>query len=129
MSSVSLNHSSVSHCHGVISEGKVDHSGNWSAPDIGDRSVESVRKWYLGSHVGVPKDEKGSLAFPVSKNFTEVSQAGCRAAESRAAQAGYEEIAKAAKGLFEACKTKESKAAAEDAFGKFEIIGNKIIID
>ncbi len=104
-SSVGVNGAGVSHARSLIKAGHLEDSTHWVAPSADsenaywDKHGESeYAKWFLGVDTSAAKGTKGRYKFPYG-DFTKANLKGLKAAKSRAAQAGYGNIEKAADSL------------------------------
>lgn len=103
-----LNSVAVSHAKGLIGAGRVEKSTNWDfnwskdGPKLKENG--GYAKWCLGKVANADPEKQGDWSFPISNDGKDVNKRGIAAAESRAAQQGYKEIAAAAKTLFDSIK-------------------------
>jgi len=108
---IELNEPALRHARALVREGNVIRGDRdaWSeaAPTADEENAFIEREgWteYSHWHLGIDKSEnaetKGRFSFPYG-DFRKVHRSGVIAAESRAAQNDYDEIAEAAKKLLE----------------------------
>ncbi|MBK8022183.1 MAG: hypothetical protein IPK19_12320 [Chloroflexi bacterium] len=105
-----LHKAGFEHARALIREGKVKTAEtDWSEkqPDtdkdnrfIENHGLEAWGQWHIGIRTDEDEDNKGHYAFPVG-DLTRVHRSGVIAAKQRAAQNGYDDIAKAADELLE----------------------------
>ena len=106
---ITLNTTAVGHARQLIEAGTVvrDERDDWSeaAPsaDVENRFIEKhgwgeYAKWHLGVDSEQSEQTKGRYSFPYG-DFTKVHRGGVISLESRAAQFGHDDIAKASKKL------------------------------
>ena len=106
-----LNHQALTKAKSLIEHGDVvkDERDDWSeaAPTAAEENAfiekhgfDEYAKWHLGVDESKPADTKGRYSFPYG-DFTKVRRGGVISAESRAAQNGHDDIAKASKTLLE----------------------------
>jgi hypothetical protein len=104
-----LNKKSLEHAKNLIRDGRVhrDERDDWSehAPSaeqenkfIDKHGFDEFASWHLGLDREASKGTKGSVTFPFG-DFTKVHRCAVISLESRAAQYGHDDIAKAAKDL------------------------------
>ncbi|WP_066041397.1 hypothetical protein [Herbiconiux solani] len=109
--SVKLNTTAVGQARELIEAGKVvrDERDDWSeaAPTseeenafIEKRGWGEYAKWHLGVDSEKSEETKGRYSFPYG-DFSKVRRGGIISLESRAAQFGHDDIAKASKKLLE----------------------------
>lgn len=117
--SVSLNSKGSSNASKLVTEGKIDKSGGWSAPSTASENayikangIVEFGRWYMGVHSENPPDVKGHYGYPFSSNFSTVSRAGLIAIEQRATAQGATDIAAKAKSLIDKIDKKKSKTKA-----------------
>lgn len=108
---ITLNRAGYEHAEQLIRRGRVsrDELDDWSeaAPDADrentylDRNgFEAYAEWFLGVREDESEETKGRYAFPYG-DFTRVHRSALIAAEIRAAQNDYDEVAKAARRLLD----------------------------
>jgi hypothetical protein len=108
---VKLNSKSFDHAKRLIKDGKyvLDDRDDWSEhqPSAADENrfiekhgFDEYSLWYLGADDQEDPDTKAHYKFPYG-DFTKVHRCGLLAAETRAAQRGYDDIEKAAHQLHE----------------------------
>ena len=106
-----LNKKSLEHARKLIDEGHVsrDERDDWSehAPSaeqenkfIEKHGFDEFASWHLGLDREAAEGTKGSVTFPFG-DFKKVHRCAVISLESRAAQHGHDDIAKAAKELLE----------------------------
>ncbi|MDQ0822705.1 hypothetical protein QFZ79_000444 [Arthrobacter sp. V4I6] len=106
-----LNKKSLEHAKKLIKEGHVhrDERDDWSehAPSteqenkfIDKHGFDEFTRWHLGLDREASEGTKGSVSFPFG-DFTKIHRCAVISLESRAAQYGHDDIAKAAKDLLE----------------------------
>jgi hypothetical protein len=103
---VKLNRTAYEHAQSLVRDGKVvlDERDDWSehrpSADeenafIEDHGYREYSKWHLGVDDEMKPDTKGHYKFPYG-DFEKVHRCGVLAAEVRASQNDYDDIAKAA---------------------------------
>jgi hypothetical protein len=108
---ITLNRKGYEHAKELIEQGRVtrDELDDWSeAAPTADREntyldrngYDDYAEWFLGIRDDESEDTKGRYAFPYG-DFTRVHRSGLIAAEVRAAQNDYDEVAKAARRLLD----------------------------
>jgi hypothetical protein len=108
---VKLNREALEHARSLVKAGKVsrDERDAWSehAPTADEENTfiekngwGEYAKWHLGIDREESEETKGRYKFPYG-DFTKAHRCGIISAESRAAQNGYDDIAKATKQLLE----------------------------
>jgi hypothetical protein len=106
-----LNKKSLEHAKKLIKEGHVhrDERDDWSehAPSaeqenkfIENHGFKEFASWHLGLDGDASEGTKGSVSFPFG-DFKMIHRCAVISLESRAAQHGHDDIAKAAKELLE----------------------------
>ena len=109
--SVKLNTTAVGQARELIEAGKVvrDERDDWSevAPTSEEENAfiekhgwGEYAKWHLGVDSEKSEETKGRYSFPYG-DFSKVRRGGIISLESRAAQFGHDDIAKASKKLLE----------------------------
>ena len=106
-----LNRKALEHARDLVKKGKVERDvrDDWSehAPSTDDENAyidkhgfAEFSKWHLGIDREQSEGTKGSVSFPFG-DFKKVHRCAVISLESRAAQHGHDDIAKAAKDLLE----------------------------
>ncbi|MDX6648566.1 MAG: hypothetical protein QOJ97_517 [Solirubrobacteraceae bacterium] len=103
---VKLSQASYDHAKRLVGEGRVvlDERDDWSEHQpsaqqeneyLEEHGIREYARWYLGVDDEQTEGSKGRHKYPYG-DFRDVHRCGVLAAESRAAQQGHDDIAKAA---------------------------------
>jgi hypothetical protein len=110
---------SSAHAASLIAAGRITDSASWTAPSstaedacIKSDGMAGFGRWHLGTDAGMGPEMKGRYSFPFTSDFKTVNYAGLRACITRAAQAGYSDIEKRARELYDAAGKKLGKRDA-----------------
>ncbi|MEO8261008.1 MAG: hypothetical protein ABI566_00450 [Pseudolysinimonas sp.] len=106
---VKLNKQAVTHARSLIKAGKVvrDEPGDWRGAQLAAKdetawlkkhSWDDFASWNFGVDPKASPETKGRYSFPMG-DYTKVHRSAVIAIESRAAQNGHRDIAKASKRL------------------------------
>lgn len=109
--SIKVNNAALDHARELIRNARIarDTRDDWSehAPDanqenayIDKHGYAEYGKWHLGVDSGKSNGTKGRYSFPFG-DFRRLHRCAILAIESRAAQYGHDDIAKAAKSLLD----------------------------
>lgn len=109
--SVKLNKQAVKHARQLIKAGKVvrDEPGDWRGDQLAAKDETAwlekhtwpeYASWHFGVDAKATPETKGRYSFPVG-DYTKVHRCAVIAVESRAAQNGHKDIAKASKKLLQ----------------------------